>query len=79
MGHIDATVEVLIGFGNAPGSAFNTVVKRTFSETGLGAFCMTGTSLHLHLHLLPLSSHEAGGGGGEVVSLGLFFWGGGIS
>lgn len=42
MGHTDANVQVLIGMGNNPGSAFNTIIKPTFSETGLGAFCITG-------------------------------------
>lgn len=42
MGHIDANVEVLIAMGNSPGSAFNTIIRPTFKETGLGAFCMTG-------------------------------------
>ncbi|TVY17939.1 Uncharacterized protein LARI1_G004470 [Lachnellula arida] len=45
MGHINANVEVLIGFGNNPGSAFNTVLRKTFTEQGLGAFCMTSFSL----------------------------------
>jgi len=39
MGHDEANVQVLIAMGNNPGSNFNTVVKPTFSETGLGAFC----------------------------------------
>ncbi|TAQ88167.1 hypothetical protein B7494_g3478 [Chlorociboria aeruginascens] len=42
MGHIDANVEVLIGFGDSVGTAFNTVLRPTFEEQGLGAFCMTG-------------------------------------
>jgi hypothetical protein len=45
MGHITANVEVLIGFGDNPGTAFNTVLRQTFTETGLGDFCMTGFSL----------------------------------
>lgn len=45
MGHIDANVEVLIAIGNDVGSAFNTIIKQTFKETGLGAFCMTGLTL----------------------------------
>lgn len=45
MGHIDANVEVLIGFGNDPSTAFNTILRPTFEETGLGSFCMTGFSL----------------------------------
>lgn len=45
MGHIQANVEVLIGFGNNVGSAFNTVLRHTFQEQGLGNFCMTGFSL----------------------------------
>jgi hypothetical protein len=36
---------VVIGFGNDPGSAFNTVLRPVFTEQGLGAFCMTGFSL----------------------------------
>ena len=38
MGHIEANVEVLIGFGNNVGSAFNTVLRQTFLEQGLGNF-----------------------------------------
>ncbi|KAH9224779.1 hypothetical protein DL95DRAFT_378428 [Leptodontidium sp. 2 PMI_412] len=45
MGHIDANVEVLIALGNDPGSAFNTIIRPTFKEQGLGAFCMTGFTL----------------------------------
>ncbi|CZR51559.1 uncharacterized protein PAC_01436 [Phialocephala subalpina] len=45
MGHIDANVEVLIAIGSNPGSAFNTVIRPTFTEQGLGAFCMTGFTL----------------------------------
>ena len=45
MGHIDANVEVLIGFGDNVGSAFNTVLRPTFQEQGLGSFCMTGFTL----------------------------------
>lgn len=46
MGHIEANVEVLIGFGNDIGSAFNTVLRQTFTEQGLGKFCMTGSISH---------------------------------
>jgi hypothetical protein len=42
MGHIRANVEVLIGFGNSVGSAFNTILRPTFTEQGLDALCMTG-------------------------------------
>lgn len=45
MGHIDANVEVLIGYGSDVGSAFNTVLKPTFTEQGLGSFCMTGIEI----------------------------------
>src|SRR3954469_21848225 len=45
MGHVSSKVEVLIGFGNDPGSAFNTVLRQTFQETGFDAFCMTGFTL----------------------------------
>ena len=45
MGHISSNVEVLIGFGNDVGSAFNTVLRQTFQEQGLGSFCMTGFSM----------------------------------
>lgn len=41
MGHSDANIQVLLAMGNMPGSNFNTVIKPTFSETGLGAFCFT--------------------------------------
>ncbi|CZT05642.1 uncharacterized protein RAG0_11624 [Rhynchosporium agropyri] len=42
MGHIESNVEVLLAMGNSPGAAFNTVLRPTFSEQGLGSFCMTG-------------------------------------
>lgn len=45
MGHIERNVEVLIGFGNDVGSAFNTVLRHTFRQQGLGMFCMTGFSI----------------------------------
>jgi len=45
MGHIDANVEVLIGLGNDVRSEFNTILRPTFEETGLGAFCMTGITI----------------------------------
>ncbi|KAF5873238.1 putative gpi anchored protein [Botrytis fragariae] len=35
-----ANIEVLIAFGNNVGSAFNTVLRQTFAETGTGSFCM---------------------------------------
>jgi len=45
MGHINTNIEVLIAVGNDVGSAFNTVLRPTFAETGLGAFCMTDFTL----------------------------------
>ncbi|KAH7418038.1 expression library immunization antigen 1 [Cadophora sp. MPI-SDFR-AT-0126] len=51
MGHIDANVEVLIAVGNDPGSAFNTVLRPTFKEQGLGAFCMTGIEIPSSLQI----------------------------
>ncbi|KAH7336142.1 expression library immunization antigen 1 [Rhexocercosporidium sp. MPI-PUGE-AT-0058] len=45
MGHIDANVAVFLAMGNEPGSAFNTVLRPTFKEQGLGAFCMTGLEI----------------------------------
>jgi hypothetical protein len=41
----DANVAVYIGFGSAVGSAFNTIVRPTFTEQGLGNFCMTGIEI----------------------------------
>ncbi|KUJ23525.1 uncharacterized protein LY89DRAFT_713960 [Mollisia scopiformis] len=51
MGHIDANVEVLIAVGSDPGSAFNTIIRPTFTEQGLGAFCMTGFTLPSSLNI----------------------------
>jgi len=45
MGHSQSHIEVLIALGNDPGSAFNTILRPTFLQTGLGAFCMTGLTL----------------------------------
>jgi hypothetical protein len=42
---IDANVAVYIGFGSAVGSAFNTVVRPTFTEQGLSNFRMTGIEI----------------------------------
>ncbi|KAK0112896.1 hypothetical protein ONS95_014615 [Cadophora gregata] len=52
MGHIDANVEVLIGVGNDPGSSFDTVLRPTFMEQGLGAFCMTGMDIPSSLGMM---------------------------
>ncbi|RDL37289.1 uncharacterized protein BP5553_04722 [Venustampulla echinocandica] len=51
MGHISTNVEVLIGFGNDVGSAFNTVLRPTFGQTGLGDFCITSVSLPAGLNI----------------------------
>jgi hypothetical protein len=51
MGHIDANIEVLIGFGNDVGSGFHTIIKQTFLETGLGRFCMQGLTLPSSLNI----------------------------
>jgi len=45
MGHINANIEVLLGLGDNPGVAYNTVIKQTFQETGLGNFCLTGLTI----------------------------------
>lgn len=45
MGHTQSNVEVLIALGNNPGNAFNTILRPTFLQTGLGDFCMTGFTL----------------------------------
>jgi hypothetical protein len=43
--HDESNIEVTIALGNDPGSAFNTIIKSPISQTGLGAFCMTGISI----------------------------------
>lgn len=40
MEHDEAAVQVLIGIGNNPGEAFNTVLLNTIQEEGIGQFCM---------------------------------------
>jgi len=45
MGHSQSNVEVLIAMGNNPGNAFNTILRPTFLQTGLGDFCMQGLTL----------------------------------
>lgn len=70
MGHSDAQVQVLIGMGNNPGSAFNTVIKPTFKERGLGAFCIEGIIIPgslkvvdgLNATLQVITNGEDGGG-----------------
>ena len=40
MGHDESAVQVLIGLGNDPGEAFNTVLMKTIQERGPGDFCL---------------------------------------
>lgn len=62
MGHIDAQVEVLIGYGDDVGSAFNTVLRPTFTETGLGAFCMTGFEIPAEMEGMNATIQVSGSG-----------------
>ncbi|KAH8601431.1 hypothetical protein B0O99DRAFT_501764 [Bisporella sp. PMI_857] len=41
MGHSQSDIQVTLGLGNDPGTAFNYVLKPTFTETGLGGFCFS--------------------------------------
>jgi len=45
MGHTQSHIEVLIAFGNDPGSNFNTVLVPTFTETGPQNFCLGAGAL----------------------------------
>ena len=40
MGHVTTNVQVLIGMGDDPGDAFNTILVPTFHETGPNSFCL---------------------------------------
>ena len=40
MEHDQSAVQVLIGMGNNPGEAFNTVLLKTLQENGIGKFCL---------------------------------------
>ena len=40
MGHTTTNVQVLIGMGNDPGDAFDTIVVPTFHESGPQSFCL---------------------------------------
>lgn len=40
LGHASTNVEVLVAFGNSPGSAFNTIIRRPFHVEGLGDLCI---------------------------------------
>ena len=40
MGHTSTNVQVLIGLGNDPGDAFDTIVVPTFHENGPQNFCL---------------------------------------
>lgn len=51
MGHITANVLVLLGLGNDPGTAFTHVLRPTFSEQGLGLFCITSLSVPSNLNI----------------------------
>ncbi|CAD6502739.1 BgTH12-05329 [Blumeria graminis f. sp. triticale] len=51
MGHIKSRVQVTIALDSDPTTAFNTVLRPTFQETGLGKFCMTGISIPTSLNV----------------------------
>lgn len=40
MGHDEAAVQVLLGFGDNPGNNFNLTIVRTMRQEGLGEFCI---------------------------------------
>lgn len=72
-------MQVLLGMGNNPGSAFNTVIKPTFSESGLGAFCLEGVEIPGGMEGMEgmnatiqvvTNGDEEGGGGLYNVSFG---------
>ena len=45
MEHDESAVQVLLGMGNNPGDAFNTVLVRTIQERGIGQFCISDVVL----------------------------------
>lgn len=40
MGHERVALQVLLGLGNDPGDAFNTIILPTINQEGLGDFCV---------------------------------------
>ena len=44
MGHTSSAVQVLLGLGNDPGSAFNIVLLPTMQENAPGSFCIAGVT-----------------------------------
>ena len=42
MGHDQVAVQVLLGLGNDPGEAFDTVILPTINQEGAGDFCIAG-------------------------------------
>lgn len=70
MGHSNTNIQVLIGLGNDPGSAFNTVLVKTFTVNGLGNFCIASVPIPQGLNVTAgqnatiqvVSNGDSGGG-----------------
>ncbi|RKF73882.1 Uncharacterized protein GcM1_242114 [Golovinomyces cichoracearum] len=51
MDHASSNVQVLIAFESEPTTSFNTVLRPTFKQFGMGDFCMTNINLPSSLHV----------------------------
>lgn len=78
MEHDESAVQVLIGVGNNPGEAFNTVALQTIQEEGIGEFCLGSVLIPADLGLkegdnatLQVVTNGDPTGGLYNVSLGL--------
>ncbi|POS84877.1 hypothetical protein EPUL_005298 [Erysiphe pulchra] len=45
VGHARTNIQVLIAFESEPTTKFTTVLRKTFTEIGLGKFCMTNVNM----------------------------------
>lgn len=51
IGHARTNIEVLIAFESEPTSNFNTILRKTFTQIGMGKFCMTNVNMPAELDI----------------------------
>lgn len=82
MGHDQAVIQILLGLGNDVGDNFNIVLEPTFSQTGLGGFCLPDVPIPAGLNITEgmnatlqvVTDGEGGGGLYNVYLAPSVFW-----
>ncbi|KAI6249286.1 hypothetical protein HI914_02642 [Erysiphe necator] len=51
IGHAQTNIQVLIAFSSTPTTNFKTVLRKTFTESGMGKFCLTNVNMPKELDI----------------------------